>query len=230
MPITFGRIRTSMGKPKPATIKILVDTGSSKTIVTAQFVQKLRSYEEKETHFQTTAGTFLTHAKPKIQFSLSEFFNKRLMEHVAHVANDLSSYDMILGRDLLHELGIGIKFSTKTIEWDGVSIPMKDVDVTKEDSICQIEDPPFITAETERIKTILDAKYEKANLEEVIATCKHLSEHEQASLLELLNKYEDLFDGTLGHWVGEDYNVELKPGVTPYHARHIPYQKLMKIL
>jgi hypothetical protein len=69
------------------------------------------------------------------------------------------------------------------------------------------------------MKTILDAKYEKANLEEVVAACKHLSEQEQDSLLELLNKYEDLFDGMLGHWVGEDYNVELKPGVTAYHAR-----------
>jgi hypothetical protein len=120
---------------------------------------------------------------------------------VAHVAKDLSNYDTIIGWDLLHELGIDVKFSMKTKEWDGVSIPMKDVDATKEDSICQLEDPPFITAETEQMKTILlDAKYEKANLEEVVATCKHLSM--QAPLLELLNKYEDLFDGTLGHWVG----------------------------
>lgn len=146
MPITFGRIRTSPGKPKPATIKILVDSGASTTIITAPFVKKLRSYEEKESHFQTTAGTFCTHAKAKIQFSLNEFFEKRLIEHVAHVAKDLSGYDMILGRDLLHELGIDIKFSSKTIEWDGVAIPMKNVDATKEDAICQIDDPPFITA------------------------------------------------------------------------------------
>jgi hypothetical protein len=38
MPITFGRIRTSMGRPKPATIKILIDFGASKTMVIAQFV------------------------------------------------------------------------------------------------------------------------------------------------------------------------------------------------
>ena len=71
MPFAFGSIQTSMGQPKPATIKLLVDTGAFKTIVTAQFVQKLRSYEEKETYFQTTPGTFLTHAKNKIQISLS---------------------------------------------------------------------------------------------------------------------------------------------------------------
>ena len=157
------------------------------------------------------------------------FYEKRLIELVAHVAKDLASYDMIIGWDLLHELGIDIKFSTKTIEWGGVSIPMKSVDATKEDSICQIEDPPFITAETERMKTILDAKYEKANLEEVLAACKHLSEQKQASLLELFNKYEDIFDSMLGHWAGEDYNVELvKPDVTPYHARAYPIPKAYK--
>ena len=152
MHITFSRIQTSPGKPKPVTIKILIDTGASKTIVKYQHTHKLKhskDYEEKQTHFETTAGTFSTHAKAKIQFSLNELFEKRLVEHVAHAAKDLSNYDMIIGRHLLHELGIDIKFSTKTIEWDGVSIPLRSIDATKEDSICQIEDPPFITAETE---------------------------------------------------------------------------------
>jgi hypothetical protein len=83
---------------------------------------------------------------------------------VAHVAKDLSSYDMIHGRDLLHKLGIDVKLKHKDVEWDRVAVPLKSVDVTKEDAICQIDDPPFITAETERKKTILDAKYEKAKI------------------------------------------------------------------
>ena len=45
---------------------------------------------------------FQTCAKAKLQFVLYEFFEKRLIELVAHVAKDLSSYDMIIGRDLLH--------------------------------------------------------------------------------------------------------------------------------
>jgi predicted aspartyl protease len=100
MPITFGRIRTSPGKPKPVTIKILVDTGASKTIVKYQHTHKLKhskDYEEKPTYFQTTVGMFQTHAKAKIQFTLNEFFEKRLIEHVAHVAKDLSNYNMIIG-------------------------------------------------------------------------------------------------------------------------------------
>jgi Retroviral aspartyl protease len=103
----------------------LIDTGASKTIVKYQHTHKFKhskDYEEKSTYFQTTAGTFQTHAKAKIQFSLNEFFEKRLIEHVAHVANDLSSYDMILGRDLLHELGIDMKFSSKNQHRMGWSI------------------------------------------------------------------------------------------------------------
>ena len=221
MPVTFGRIRTSLGKPKPKTIKILLDSGASKTLVIASLIQKLR-VTPAEARWSTMAGTFTTHGTTKIQFSMPEFFEKRLIEHEVHISKQLSNYDMIIGRDLLHEVGIDIKFSTKTMEWDDVSIPMKDIDATAE-SVCQIEDPPFITADTERMKRILDAKYEKANLEELVEKeCKHLTEEERVALLELLHKYEELFDGTLGHWSGEDYNIELKPGVTPYHARPFP--------
>ena len=42
----------------------------------------------------------------------------------------------------------------------------------------------------------------------------------------LLENYSDLFDGTLGHWTNDPYKVELKEGVTPYHARAYPIPKI----
>ena len=44
----------------------------------------------------------------------------------------LASYNMILGRNDLTELGIDIKFSTQSIEWPrmNVTIPMKPRDAT----------------------------------------------------------------------------------------------------
>ncbi len=43
---------------------------------------------------------------------------------------------------------------------------------------------------------ILDAKYEKADLRTIVEDdCKHLSTQEQASLLELLQEFEDRFGG-----------------------------------
>jgi hypothetical protein len=50
----------------------------------------------------------------------------------------------------------------------------------------------------------------------------HLSVEKQTKLHQLLIKYETLFDGTLGHWDDVKYNIDLKPDVTPYHARAYP--------
>ena len=50
-----------------------------------------------------------------------------------------------------------------------------------------------------RVMRILDAKYKKANLQSIVRdNCKHLSTNQQKKLLQLLKKYELLFDGTLG--------------------------------
>ena len=54
---------------------------------------------------------------------------------------------------------------------------------------------------TQRVLKILDAKYEKANLPELVKTyCSHLSSEKQFKLLEILMEFEDLFDRTLGDW------------------------------
>ena len=71
----------------------------------------------------------------------------------------------------------------------------------------------------ERIKNILDAKYEAADLDQIVAESVHLNSYEQQKLLQLLNKYKSLFDGTLGLWKNELVKIELKEGATPYHAK-----------
>jgi hypothetical protein len=54
---------------------------------------------------------------------------------------------------------------------------------------------------TKRVTRILDAKYQKADLQAIVKDkCKHLSANQQKKLLQLLTKYESLFDGTLGDW------------------------------
>ena len=45
--------------------------------------------------------------------------------HTVHVTKTLRNYDIIIGQDLLHELGIDIRFSTKTMCWNDVKVNMK---------------------------------------------------------------------------------------------------------
>jgi len=211
-------LRTSLGKPTPVTIRILFDSGASSTIVYKELVKKLRIKKDRTTEWQTAIGKFETNEKAKVQFILPEFHESRVIEWNAHVTDKKSNYDLIVGGDLMTELGIKIDYSEQSITWDEVSVPMKSRDATFENSY-HLDDSGHAADATDRMHKILDAKYEPADLEEVVESCKHLDDEERDALLSLLKKYESLFDGTLGHWKGEDYDIELKPDAKPYHTR-----------
>ena len=61
---------------------------------------------------------------------------------------------------------------------------------------------------TKRIKQILDAQYKKINLKSMYMNSNYFKDKYKNSLLELLQKYEKMFDGTLGKYTGSDYTIE----------------------
>ena len=123
---------------------------------------------------------------------------------------------MIIGRDLINEQGIDLMFSEGLMRWSDTMSPMKDPD--SDLSEAQVVDSKHVEDATERIKKILDAKYEPANLDEVVADCKHLTIDERKKLRKILEKYKQLFDGSLGKWKNTQYDIELQPNVSPYHT------------
>jgi hypothetical protein len=90
-------------------------------------------------------------------------------------------------------------------------------------------EPKATELATQRVVKILDANYEKADLPELVkSNCTNLSPLEQAKLLEVLEEFEDLFNGTLGDWDTEPVSFELKEGAKPYHGRAFPIPKVHK--
>jgi hypothetical protein len=74
---------------------------------------------------------------------------------------------------------------------------------------------------------ILDAKYNKADLRLVVRdNCKHLKVDQQKKLLQLLMKYESLFDNTLGDWKTKPVSFQLKEGASLYHGRAFQVPKI----
>ena len=65
----------------------------------------------------------------------------------------------------------------------------------------------------------MEAKYAPADLSEIFKENNKLKEEYKSELYDLLKKYESLFNGTLGKWKGKPFNIELKEGAKPYHAR-----------
>ena len=101
-------------------------------------------------------------------------------------------------------IGIDLKFSTKTVEWDGEILLMRDFQTEHPSrkeiraTLQAIVEPKATQQMTDRAMKILDSTYEKADLDEVVSKATHLNTGEKKLLHKLLKKYEDLFDGSVG--------------------------------
>jgi hypothetical protein len=85
-------------------------------------------------------------------------------------------------------------------------------------------EPQTLRDEYSKATKILDAEYKHvpASLDDVIKTCENLHVEEQHQLKTLLQKYEHLYDGTLGEFNMEQKPINLQlmdPNCKPIHAR-----------
>ena len=144
-PVTFVRFNTRRGKAKPVTVTALLDSGGGESIVTEKIAKnlKVRTTTGKPKVWSTPAGDISTRKRAKSQFTMPELHDDRLVEWDFHVTKSLGAYDVIIGRDLLEFLGIDIRFSDRTIEWDAASVPFKDTDNLSLDCF-HMEDPPVV--------------------------------------------------------------------------------------
>jgi hypothetical protein len=118
-----------------------------------------------------------------------------------------------------------------TVSWEDIHIGMRDFFADSKNYrelhtiMQQSTEPPSVKEQTGRTVRILDAKYEAADLRKIcrLEQAVHLSLEERQKLLNLLTKYESLFDGTLSDW-GEDeaVDLELQLDAKPHHDR--PYR------
>ena len=252
VPITFGNILYDKEEPKGSTsrvtnkkkrkktygfapvdiygkrsVKILLDSGASASIINKRHVREIDVLRgtEHDSSWTTLAGTFSTSVCTKAQLELPEFNHTATIEAQLHVTEQNSAYDIIFGRDLLRSLGFILDFQNATSTWQGAVIDMKPKDCKRESHFA-ISESEKVQQATNRIKRILDAKYEKANLKKVVNKLDYLNKEEQKSFLKLLQKYESMFDGTLGTYKGSDYKIELKENIKPYHAKPFPIPKV----
>ena len=235
-PVTIALVNTWLGKSRYKKVRILLDSGSSGSIILEKFVRKLRMQKDTTTNWITKGGNFQTSKKCKTTFILKEFYENKSIEWNLHVDSTPSPhcYDMILGHDVMSKLRIMLHFKDQTMTWDDWTINMKDPE-----SLSELLDPvndifwnndqyetEVLQEASSRLQKILDAKYAPVDLNEVIWTCGHLTKDEKHQLHALLSKYKHLFDGTLGTWQKEPYNFEVKEGVKPYHSRPFPVPKV----
>ena len=100
---------------------------------------------------------------------------------------NLAQYDMIIGADLMTELGIDLLYSDQLMVWENNEVPIKPhgfVATETQQYIyhMQVEDSPIIQKAEQRRMQIFDADYSKVDLVSFTDELKHLSAQEKSTL------------------------------------------------
>jgi hypothetical protein len=119
--------------------------------------------------------------------------NRRInQQKVLVFDNDNVKYDIILGTNFLSKTGIKLNYSEGNMEWFDCSIPLcppggldsKEFNAMEDMFHNQVKDKIFGEDCLELYATkILDARYEKTDVSEVVKGLTHLNAHQKADLL-----------------------------------------------
>ena len=170
-------------------ILVLIDSGSSHSMAKASLVDKYKDsfFREEKSVYKTAAGDFKSKYSMKLKFKLDEFGGNTKISHRFDLdeSEDGIGYDMIIGRDLLSELNIDVRFSDGTIKWEDQLIPMKSLHkiwknehLTRNElkaTILRSAEPKAKKEATDRVLKILDSNYEKADLNKVVDDANSLN-------------------------------------------------------
>jgi hypothetical protein len=222
--------------------RVLFDSGSDGDMIFLKRSERHTIDVHKRLHpqiWRTSSDTFETNKVCNTNLTLPKFSNSKIMSlmadiHFTEEGQSFPMYDLIIGLETLVNWKAISNFHDKTLTIDHVELPMQDLHSLIDSKLLnniytESIEPSVSRVANNRVTQILDAKYEKANLPEVVDNnCKHLTTHQQNKLLKLIVQYEELFDGTLGDWKGESGNFELKPDAKPYHGRPFPVPHIHK--
>ena len=126
-----------------------------------------------------------------------------------------------------------LNFKDGYVKWDNTHLEMKSkaetFDLQKSDKLYSLfitlpnnDEPNEVKKASKRAEEILDAVYEKADINQIVNDCVHLSIDERNDLYRLLLKYESLFDGTLDEQNTTPISLQIKPGKKLYHSKVYP--------
>jgi hypothetical protein len=137
-------------------------------------------------------GMFQTKQKAEIELNFFEYSNsKRYVakpDIVEYNQNNKPQYDLILGVKSMKKYGIILDFKDKIITVDEFKLPMQNINYLQGSStLCVLKlnhslamEPQSTQDATKHVTQILDAKYQKADLQLIVrVNCKHLSANQK---------------------------------------------------
>jgi hypothetical protein len=186
-------------------VRVLLDSGSDGNFI---FVDKNKpmlfpsSKRLVPQSWNTLNGMFQTKRKAEIKLNFFDYSNsKRYLAEpdiVDYKENYKPQNDLINGVKTMKKYGIILDFKDIMITVDEVKLPMQNINYLQGSSTLHVlklnhslaMEPHSTQDKIKCVTWILDAKYQKADLQSIVRdNCKHLSANQQKKLLQLLKKY-----------------------------------------
>ena len=229
----------------------LLDSGATGCWISREKLPPhIRTYHVVPVTNQTLAGNFTASEEVKLHdILLPEFHKTRCLQTLmAKIFDQGCHYDMILGWNLMNELGIVLNFNTKSMTWDGSTVAMHEYDHSHDpttlatnllfdvldsrleanDSITMLDKPSDLHYQEKDVdpagyKTtmICTLLYEPSNLQDIVDKCVYFLPLQREQLHSLLTQFQTLFDGCLKTFKGPPVHLELIDNPVP--VRRHPY-------
>ena len=197
---------------------------------------------------QTLAGNFTANESVMLKNVLLPEFHRthRLDTLQAKIFDQTCRYDMILGHDLMNDLGIVLNFESKSMEWDKAIVAMRehpknasntsfatnllleaiDGGLDNNDSTFVLDEPSDLhyqannaNPEGYKSRTISTSLYKPADLQDIVHKCNYLLPHQQQQLYQMLQKFQNLFDSQLKTFKGPPVHLQLIENPMPVRRR-----------
>jgi hypothetical protein len=137
-------------------------------------------------------------------------------------------YDIILGRNFSKGVGIQLGFVSSSSTWLELTVLMRPHGYwNNTQRLCDalsLDPATIIVSDSYTAHphhAIADAKYEKAEISEVMADITYLTVPERNDLCRTLLANEDLYSSKLGCYPNKVFSLKLKPNAKPFHLK--PY-------
>ena len=226
-PCTIMHAHQIQGQYYEIPLRVLLDLGSDDSHIKSTAIPKGINPKLGPTKYGTTISGISNSNKEIILQDLifPEFSSHyTIQSHTFNVFTAPSYYDVIIGRDLLYKMGAKFDTVEGTMSLFDKEIPMRDrKELHNRNQFfyhCFHEpEDVFFQSACYQQQSIKASKYERVDIEDVIAQQEHLDDDDKRSLRRVLEKHTKLFDGNLGRYPNKKMDLELLEGAQPVHLK-----------
>ncbi|KAG7359913.1 hypothetical protein IV203_035011 [Nitzschia inconspicua] len=222
--------------PHKLILRALADSGGSHCLVNANKIpSSIEIIKEPGRRFNTTQGNFNPIGYVNLKdVSFPEFSHTRRLPNVkCYVFDAPCRYDLIIGRDALRDCGMMIDFGNEQLSWFDNTVAFRTLSQFLDKSTVgtALEVPPYHVriAESNTVESFYNiagplkaSDYRKVEIETVVAKQTHLNKAQQTDLLKVLDQYDQLFSGKIGHYTKRKFHIDIVKDATPFHCKQ-PY-------